>query len=79
MLQLSSTAMSLDGTPRLVLGMAERLKRAFSAFGLTRNAELPPMVDDLVREADPAVSRQHLHQVLLDVAGVVGFREFEPA
>ena len=46
---------------------------------VARNTQRAPVMDDLVREVDPLVLRDHFHQVLLNVFGIVAFREFQPS
>ena len=65
--------------PGFVGGVAERLKGTLRAPRTSRNADLPPMMDQLMRKGDPAVLWDDLHQVLFDLfrRGVPG--QFEPA
>src|SRR5262249_8583816 len=48
---------------------AERGQRATGAVGLAGEADAAAVPDDLVRKADPALPRHHLHEVLLDLLG----------
>jgi hypothetical protein len=50
-----------------------------SAFGASGNAQSTAVMDNLMREINPFWLWNHLHQVLLDVFGIVGFREFQPS
>ena len=65
--------------PGFVFGAAEGLKVALIAFGIAGEADLAAMLNDLEGEADPAVARENLHQLLLDFFRGVGFGEFEAA
>jgi len=65
--------------PGLVFGVTEGLEVAAVALGLAGVADLAAVMDDLVREADPAVVRQDLHQLLLDLLRSVAFGEREAA
>ena len=56
---------------------AERGQRALGAVRLAREADPPPVPDELVPHPDPALVRQHLHQVLLDPLRVGGARQAE--
>ena len=72
--------MSADSrTPRFVFRPAELLEVALPAFGIPRRANLASMMNDLVREADPSVLRNHLHQLLLNFFHCVGFGQFQAA
>ena len=53
--------MHLHGAPGFVSGMANILQRTLGALGTTRNTNLPPMPDDLVRKQRPLRLRNHLH------------------
>lgn len=43
------------------------LERAIGATWLARHADLPAMVNNLVRELNPAISGEHAYEVLLDL------------
>ena len=58
-------------TPGFVFGVAELLEVAAVALGLAGVADLAAMVDELVREGDPTILRDDLHQLLLDFFGGV--------
>src|SRR5271157_2748379 len=51
---------ALSAFPGFVFRVAELLQVAAIALGLAGDADLPPMMNDLVRKADPAVLGQHL-------------------
>lgn len=53
--------------------MAELLQVAAIAFGLAGFAHLAAVVDELVREIDPAALRDDPHQFLLDFLGRIAF------
>ena len=63
----------MSGVPGLVFEVAELLEVAAVAFGLAGVADLAAMMDQLVREGDPAVLWDDAHQVLLDFGSGVGF------
>jgi hypothetical protein len=54
------------------------IERALRAAGLSRNADLPPEVDHLVRKLDPAFLRELLLQIFLDLDRIVFAREIQP-
>jgi len=58
--------------------MAQLLQVALVALRLARNAYLPAVVDDLVREVNPPILRYHLHQFLLHFLRRVAFRQAQP-
>src|SRR5579871_5134326 len=66
--------MHVDSAPRLVAGVAEIFQRAIDALGLAGITQLAPVPDDLMREQNPFVARDHLHQILLNVFGIVFLR-----
>src|SRR5947209_5456451 len=57
--------------------MADCFQFAINALGLASNAQSPPMPDHAMREVDPLVTRDHSHQVLLNLAGFVLGSKFE--
>src|SRR5579862_4949230 len=57
----------LDGAPGFVGGVAKILQRAIGAFRTPCDAQRAAVQDDLVREEDPLVTRDHVHQVPLDL------------
>ncbi len=61
----------LDRAPGLVAGVADVLERTLCTIRFTREAELPSMPDDLVREQNPTFARDDFHQVLFDFWGIV--------
>lgn len=66
-----------SGLPGFVFGSAKLLQIAPVALGLARLADLASMMDDLVREADPAALRKDAHQFLLDFLGRFAFCQAE--
>src|SRR5579863_8668926 len=52
-------------------------QRAIGAFGFAGDAQAAAVPDDLVREQDPFLPRDYLHQVLLDFLGIVLRGEFK--
>src|SRR5579883_508921 len=62
----------------LILGVTQRIERAFGAAGIARQAESAPVQDDLVRKENPFLFRNGLHQVLLDVFRIAVLRQVEP-
>lgn len=58
--------------------MAERFEIALVALGLAGDADFAAMVDDLVREADPAILRENVHQLLFDFLRGVALGQAEP-
>ena len=65
--------------PGLIGGVTQRLERAVRAARRTRDADLPAVVDQLMREGDPTVLRNELHQVMLDLLRLVVDRKLKPA
>lgn len=63
--------------PCLVRGVAEGFERAVGAARLAGDADLASVVDELVRELNPVVAGDDLHQLLLDLLWIVGLREAE--
>lgn len=63
--------------PCLVFGAAQLFEVAAIALGFAGIANLSAMVDDLVREGDPVILGNDLHQLLLDLLGGVAFGQFE--
>src|SRR5579863_1056527 len=61
----------VHGAPGFVGGVAEIFEGALGALWLARDAEFPPMPDDLMRKQDPLVLRDHLHQVLLNLLRII--------
>ena len=59
--------------PGFVFGGAELLEVAAVALGFASQADLAAMVNDLMGEGDPAVSRKDAHQFLLDLLRCVAF------
>jgi len=53
--------------------MAKLLEVAAVAFWLPGNADLPSVVDQLVRKGNPVILRQNPHQLLLDLLRGVAF------
>jgi len=49
------------------------------ALGIASEADPAAVMNDLVGEADPAVTRQNLHQFPFDFFGRVGFGELKAA
>src|SRR5689334_1424870 len=62
---------NLDRRPGLIRRMAERFKPALGALRFARNADRAPMPDYAMREVDPLVAGDHVHQVLLNLNGFV--------
>jgi len=62
--------MSQSGLDRFVFGVAQRLHVAFGAFWFARDANAAAVPDNLMRELDPFILWNYLHQVLLDFLGV---------
>jgi hypothetical protein len=59
--------------------VAKLFQVAAVALGFAGIAYLTAMVDDLVGEADPALPRQNLHQLLFDLLRRVAFGQSEPS
>src|SRR5947209_5232706 len=68
--------MHLDRGPGLVLRMAQWLDGTIRTLRLPRDAQIPSMVDDLVRIQNPALRRNDFHQVLLNLDRIIVLREF---
>ena len=64
--------------PGLVPGVAQLLQIAAVALGLARDAYLAAVVDQLMREGDPAVFWNHTHQFLLHLLRSVALSEAQP-
>src|ERR1700751_1006111 len=62
----------------LIFRMAKRLEIAIDTSWAASYAYAAAMPDQLVRELDPPVLRQNLHQVLLDLFGFGVLCEFQP-
>src|SRR5207248_9341988 len=60
-------------------GLADGLQFAIDALGLARNAQSASMPNHAMREVDPLVTRDHPHQILLNLAGFDLCTEFEAA
>src|SRR5664279_4529175 len=71
--------MYLQRAPRLVGGVAEVLQRTIGALGFAGDAQRATVQDDLVRETNPLVARDRLHQVLLDLLRILVFRQLQAA
>src|SRR5260370_7185489 len=52
-------------TPRLIRRVTKRLQRAVHTPRLPGHADLPPMMNQLMREIDPPVLRDNPHQIPL--------------
>jgi len=65
-------------TPRFIQRVAQRFQRAIHTSRLPRNADLPPMMDQLMAKLDPVVLRNHLLQILLDFHRIILLGQFEP-
>jgi len=65
--------------PRLIFRIAKLLQCAIHAFRLSSHADLPPMMDQLMRKRDPPVLRNNLHQIPLHLFGCGLLRQFQPA
>ena len=59
--------------------MAELLEVAAVALGFARVADLASVVDELVREGDPAILRENLHQLLFNFFCCLCFSQTEAA
>src|ERR1022692_4569456 len=68
-----------SGSDGLIFRIAGRIQQTFRAARLAGLAECAAMVDNLVREEYPAVLRDDLHQVLLDLAGIGLSGQIQPA
>lgn len=66
-----------SGLPGFVFGSAKLLQIAPVALGLARLANLAAMMDDLVREINPAALREDSHQLLLDFLRRLAFGQAE--
>src|SRR5690348_15261129 len=71
--------MYLYRRPSLVFSVAERLNRAVCATRLPRDAEIASVMNHLVREQYPAILRDDLHQILLDLLRLVVLCELPAA
>ena len=65
--------------PRLVFRVADLLEVTAVAFGFAGLADLAAMMDELMREGNPAVLRNDLHELLLDLLRCVAFGNAEAA
>lgn len=63
--------------PGFVFRVAELFEVAAVAFWFAGDAHLAAMVNELVREGDPVVLRDNLHQLLLDLLRRVAFGQAE--
>jgi len=63
--------------PGLVRGVAEGFERTVGAAWLAGDADLTPVVDELMSELDPVVAGDNLHQLLFDLFGIVGLGKAE--
>ena len=61
--------------PRLVFRMTQRLYRTIRALRLARDAQIPPVMDHLVRVQNPPIRRDDLHQILLNLLRVIVLSE----
>ena len=66
-----------SGLPGFVFGSAKLLQIAPVALGLARLADLAAVMDDLVREINPAALRKDSHQLLLDFLRRLAFGQAE--
>lgn len=64
-------------TPGFVGGVAEGFEGAVGAAGFSGDANLSAMMDQFVGELDPVVTRDDLHELLLDFLGVSRLGETE--
>ncbi len=65
--------------PGLVAGVAEGFEGAVGAAGFAGQADLAAVVDELMRELDPAVLREDFDEVALDLYGLSMAGELEAA
>src|SRR5580704_14670244 len=65
------------GAPGFIGGVAKVFEGTVEALGLTGDAELASVPDDLVGKEDPLVARDNAHQILLNFLWVVIGCEFE--
>lgn len=62
-------------TPRLVRSIAECFQRAVGTARFACDADFAAVMNELMRELDPVIAGDDLHQVLFDLFGIAGFRE----
>lgn len=71
--------MHVDRAPGLVAGMADIFQWTLDTIWLAGETQFTPVPDDLVREQNPAVPGNDLHQSLLDLLGLALLCQFQPA
>src|SRR5579862_9390822 len=71
--------MHVHGAPCFVPGVADIFQGALGALRFAGDAEFAAVPDDLVREQDPLLAWDNLHQVLLDLHGFVLRGQFKTA
>src|SRR6184192_2663017 len=69
--------MDLYRAPGFVRRMADILEQTIRTLRPPRDAKLSPMPDHLVSEVGPFFARDDLHQILLDLLGIVLARKFQ--
>jgi hypothetical protein len=68
--------MLFDGGPRFIFRVTDIFQRTFRALGIAGNTDGTSVMNYLVREEDPTVARDDLHQVLFDSRRIIVLREF---
>ncbi len=75
---LGNVAWDASVSDSLIARIAERVQPALPALRLAGNAKRPAMKNNLVREENPSIARNNLHQVPLDCYRIVVLRQIEP-
>src|SRR5690349_3642327 len=70
--------MPVHRAPRLVFCVADIFQGAIGTFWRAGNAQLAAMPDDLVRNENPLLTRDHIHQIFFDFLRVIILGQFQP-
>src|SRR5258705_5892650 len=74
----ANPSVALVRTPRLVRRITNLLQRAIHALWLPSHTDLPPMMNQLMRECDPTIRRNDLHQIPLHLLGTSLASQLQP-